>query len=343
MRLNFLLKQQKVWLAVLLLLLTIAVRLLFIKDAAGISPGILDYFSNFATVFLEILIEAFPFLLLGTLGSGIVEVYFSKSDFAKIIPDNKLAAAVMGAGLGLFFPVCECGVIPMARRLVRKGLPVSTGITFLLAAPVINPVVLASTWAAFGWSPILWGRIGLTLLVAIVTGIVFALALNNTESFFDSEKGQPEKNIVFGNTENIPETNPGNVKTVLLIAADEFFEMGQYLVIGSSMAALMQTFIPQTWLLGLGNGPLLSILVMILLAVLLSVCSTVDAFIALAFSSSFSAGSILAFLVFGPMIDIKSMVMLSGLLPRKNLAALIIVPLALTIFSSLVWNLYFPW
>jgi uncharacterized membrane protein YraQ (UPF0718 family) len=133
------------------------------------------------------------------------------------------------------------------------------------------------------------------------------------------------------------------VKTVLLIAADEFFEMGQYLVIGSSMAALMQTFIPQTWLLGLGNGPLLSILVMILLAVLLSVCSTVDAFIALAFSSSFSAGSILAFLVFGPMIDIKSMVMLSGLLPRKNLAALIIVPLALTIFSSLVWNLYFPW
>src|SRR5258708_4661760 len=131
-------------------------------------------FVNFTTVFLGIFIEAAPFLLLGTLASGLVEVFVSREDLARLIPRNVILATLVGAIMGFAFPVCECGVVPLTRRLLSKGLPVSSGIAFLLAAPIINPVVLASTYAAYGWSPILWARFGLGLLVASVIGIIFS-------------------------------------------------------------------------------------------------------------------------------------------------------------------------
>src|SRR5690606_33072362 len=120
------------------------------------------------------------------------------------------------------------------------------------------------------------------------------------------------------------------VQRALRVAADEFFEMGRYLVIGSALAALMQTLVPQSVLTSLGAGPLVSVLVLSALAFVLSVCSTVDAFISLSFVNTFSAGSILAFLVFGPMVDIKSTMMFLGVFRRKIVAYLILLPLLLT-------------
>ena len=132
-----------------------------------------DSMNNFATVFLGIFIEALPFLLLGTLASGIVEVFVSPGVFDRLKGRSPILSAVAGSLMGLVFPVCECGVVPLVRRLYKKGLPISSGIAFLLAAPVINPVVIASTASAFGFGKMLAMRLGFTFLVAAITGLVF--------------------------------------------------------------------------------------------------------------------------------------------------------------------------
>ncbi len=137
-----------------------------------------DLLQNYVTVFLGIFIEAVPFLLLGSLASGLIAEFVSADDIARFFPRNKVLGSLAGAMLGIAFPVCECGVVPVVRRLYQKGLPISAGIAFLLAAPVINPVVIASTYAAFGLSPIFWGRIVFTIVIAFGVGLVFSVQPN---------------------------------------------------------------------------------------------------------------------------------------------------------------------
>ena len=128
--------------------------------------------SVFATRFLGVFVEAVPFLLLGSITSGLIETFVKSDDIMRYLPRNQLGAAVGGAFLGLVFPVCECGVVPVARRLFTKGTPVSLGVAFLLAAPFMNPIVFASTYIAFGVGPVFIGRIIVTLLVAVIVGLV---------------------------------------------------------------------------------------------------------------------------------------------------------------------------
>src|SRR5258708_32091765 len=130
---------------------------------------------TFSTRFLGIFIEAVSFLLLGAVISGLIGAFISNDDMARIVPHNPIAAILVGSMLGFIFPVCECGVVPVTRRLYKKGLPISVGITFLLAAPVMNPIVLASTYAAFGWGPILIGRVIISWIMAVSNCLVFSL------------------------------------------------------------------------------------------------------------------------------------------------------------------------
>ncbi|MFN8418142.1 MAG: permease [Anaerolineae bacterium] len=132
-------------------------------------------FSIFTTRFLGIFIEAVAFLLLGSLVAGLIAVFIRNEDIARLMPRNPVAAVFVGSLLGFIFPVCECGVVPVTRRLYQKGLPVATGVTFLLAAPVMNPIVLASTWSAFGVGPVLIGRFVITFIIAVSIGLLFTL------------------------------------------------------------------------------------------------------------------------------------------------------------------------
>ncbi|MEW6649036.1 MAG: permease [Chloroflexota bacterium] len=305
---------------------------------------LVDTASNFSAVFLGIFIEASPFLLLGTLASGLVDVFFNIKDLNRLVPRNRYLAVVVGGLMGLFFPVCECGSVPLARRLMRKGLPVPVGIAFLLAAPVINPIVLASTFAAFGNTPVFWLRFALTLLIAVFTGMLFLFEADRQRVVRDFTAGSE---VAFHPlAEQEPATLSSEpplgkkIRQVLVVATDEFFELGKYLVIGALMAALMQTFVPQSWLLTLGQGPVFSTVVMMLLAVLLSICSTVDSFIALAFTGIFSSGSILAFLVYGPMVDIKVTLMYWRVFSRRTVLVLILIPLLMTLVSGIVINMW---
>jgi hypothetical protein len=303
-------------------------------------------FATFTTIFLGIFIEAVPFLILGTMASGIVEVFFDQSVLKKYMPASPFLNAILGSLMGLLFPVCECGVVPLVRRLLRKGLSVPAGVSFLLAAPVINPIVIMSTASAFGFSDILYYRIGLTLFVAITTGIVFAAVKTPWEVLRPTQwiTNTKEEEICDCGTCHIHSQEEIGIwqkmKSVFLITADEFFEIGRFLIVGSLVAAGMQTLIPQNFLFQIGQGPVVSVLVMIGTAIILSICSTVDSFVALGFSSIFNQGAILGFLVFGPMVDIKSVMMFSRVFKPKALVYLIVIPFLLVLMTTIILNIH---
>jgi uncharacterized membrane protein YraQ (UPF0718 family) len=295
----------------------------------------------FATVFLGIFIEAMPYLLIGTFISGLVEVFLDQDQMARFIAKRPVPAAVTGAFMGLVFPVCECGVIPLTRRLFHKGLPLSAGIAFLLAAPVMNPIVIFSTAAAFGWGTMLAWRLGLTLLIAILVGLVFSVEKDASHVLLS----KPAFSHDHDHTRDHGAVAPSffqRIQKALLICADEFFEMGRYLIVGALLAAGLQTFISQANLLSIGSGPSLSVLVMMILAIILSICSTVDAFVALGFVGAFSFGSILSFLVFGPMVDIKSVLMYSQVFHRKPVAYIVLLPFLMSLLAGILFNYFMP-
>ena len=271
---------------------------------------------DLVTIFLGILIEAFPFLLLGVLVSQVLGLVMHGERRLAWLPRGRLGSLVSLAGFGILFPVCECGNVPVARRLVARGVPVASAMVFLLAAPALNPVVALSTYAAFRDDPALVAyRLGFTLLIAL--GVGFLLSLHP----------RPHELLRGGGrlSAALDTSGPGAGRGEALRrfatgTLSEFAEMGGVLVVGAALAALTQTLVPRGVLLHLGQGPVLSVAVMMAFAVILSVCSTVDAFVALAYAGTFSDGSLAAFLVYGPMIDVKSILLMLTVFSPKAVA-----------------------
>jgi len=316
--------------AVILALYATITGLLATESSAA---GLLQVFS---TRFLGIFIEAAPFLLMGSVVSGLIEAFISPSDLTRWIPRRMLPATLAGTFMGFAFPVCECGVVPVVRRLYNKGLPMGVGVAFLLAAPVMNPIVFVSTYIAFGWGAVLIGRFVLTALIALAVGLVFSYAAQPMETL----KPVSLAPVRGGSHDTVAGPGLGaGLLNAASVATDEVFEMGRYLIIGSMLAAAMQTVVSQETLLALGQGPVLSVIVMNVLAFVLSVCSTVDAFLALAFAGTFTTGSILSFLTFGPMVDIKSMLMFTGVFRPRIVAYLVLLPFLITTAIAVWINL----
>lgn len=341
-----------IWGTLLLVAISITAR---VGEILGSLPGwleaLLEGASSSTAVFLGIFIEAVPFLLIGTVASGLVEVFISREDLARWLPRSPFSGVLAGSLIGIFFPVGECGGVPFIRRLMHKGMPVPVGIAALLAIPVVNPVVFASTYAAFGSGTILWGRMGFSLVIALLTGLIFSLHSDPhsllRENTPDVYSGNVSLNLPVAGELVASEaaTAPkfaDRLQQALVIAADEFFELGRYLILGALLAAFVQMLVPQSVLLGVGQGPVLSVLGLLLFAVLLSIGSSVDAFTALAFSGSFTAGSILAFLVFGSMIDIKSVLMFTRVFKPKAVMYLVLLPLMLTLVATVFINYFLP-
>ncbi|MHC1781183.1 MAG: permease [Anaerolineaceae bacterium] len=255
---------------------------------------------------------------------------------------------MFGSLMGLGFPVCECGVVPLVRRLFRKGLPVPAGIAFLLAAPIINPIVILSTATAFGFGKMLLLRISFTILISFIVGLVFTVVSTPWDILkptlwiipktCDHQDHHHEEELPAGRS-----TPTQKIVSVFQVALDEFFEMGRYLVLGALIAAGLQTFIPQSILLNIGSGPLTSVLVMMGLAILLSICSTVDSFVALGFVGIFSTGSVLSFLLYGPMVDIKSILMFSRVFRPRTVVYMVVIPFMLVLLIGVSLNTFSGW
>ncbi|SDW13385.1 hypothetical protein SAMN05518855_1001370 [Paenibacillus sp. CF384] len=295
-------------------------------------------FLQLNTIFLSMIMEAIPFILLGVIISGLIQTFLSERWIAAILPRNRYLASLFGCGVGLFFPACECGIVPITRRLIRKGVPLHAGIAFMLTGPIINPIVLFATYIAFGnnWTMVLI-RGGMAIVVAYVTAIVISylypkLPLRGMKGA-DGEIAAGAESM---SAEPIRLPLRSRLYEVMQHAIDEFFSVGKYLVLGAFIAASMQTFIPTSTLMHIGSTPITASLVMIGLAFIMSLCSEADAFIASSFRSTFSVGSLSAFLVFGPMIDIKNTLMLLAVFRGKFVLVLIALVAACTLASSLL-------
>ena len=318
------------------LLLVIAAAVFFGARAIGLAgPGwsmhLLVRGQIAATVFLGIFIEAVPFLLLGTLASGVLQVFARPELIQRLSPRSPFLAALAGVAIGLcFLPVCECGTVPATRRLLAKGAPLPLGIAFLLAAPVVNPVVIVSTSIAFRGQPgMVIGRVALTIAVAVLAGVILG------------RRGATDVVLSPPDSHDHATHDPGPRPLRLLRhAGGEFLEMARYLVVGALIAAVFQTLVPQEAVLALGQGPILSVFVLMGLAVLLSICSTFDSFVALAFAGSFLPGATLAFLVFGPMIDLKSVLLFDTTFRRRTVAALVGLTATLIAATTIAINLF---
>jgi uncharacterized membrane protein YraQ (UPF0718 family) len=262
------------------------------------------------TIFLSIVIEALPFVMLGCVISGALHVFLTPERVKKLLPENKLLSILVGSVLGFFFPSCECGIVPIVHQFVKKDVPTYTAFAFMITAPIINPIVLFSTYIAFGNTVkfVIWRVLG-SLLVALVVGVW--LAYINKESILRKEAFQTDADSAEEHEhEHKKESFWHKCWSVLTHGIDEFFDTGRYLIFGSFLAAAMQTYLPTGAILQLGRTKLLAILVMLILAATLSLCSEADAFIGSSLLSLFGNGPVVGFLVFGPMVDIKNLLMM---------------------------------
>jgi uncharacterized membrane protein YraQ (UPF0718 family) len=297
---------------------------------------------TFKTMFVSIVLEAFPFILLGVMLSSLLQVFVPDRVVQRMIPKNPLLGVVVACLLGVVFPICECGMIPVARRLIKKGFPLYAAVVFLLAGPIINPVVFASTYMAFRGRPeILYGRMGLAFLVAALIGLlVYAFAKKDPlrRNTVDRSHRRHDHHDEHHH-EHAHDSRGGSSGNKLLStfehASGEFFDMGKYLIFGALITAAVQTFLDRGSLVGIANSEWLSTAFMMGFAYVLSICSTSDAFVASSFASTFSASSLVAFLVFGPMIDAKSTLMMLSAFRAKfvaGIAALAFVFVSIGVF-----------
>ncbi|AGA22491.1 hypothetical protein BHY07_01910 [Bacillus subtilis subsp. subtilis] len=285
-------------------------------------------FLQLNSIFISILIEAIPFILIGVILSGIIQMFVSEEMIARIMPKNRFLAVLFGALAGVLFPACECGIIPITRRLLLKGVPLHAGVAFMLTAPIINPIVLFSTYIAFGnrWSVVFY-RGGLALAVSLIIGVILSY------QFKDNQLLKPDEP---GHHHHHHGTLLQKLGGTLRHAIDEFFSVGKYLIIGAFIAAAMQTYVKTSTLLAIGQNDVSSSLVMMGLAFVLSLCSEVDAFIASSFSSTFSLGSLIAFLVFGAMVDIKNLLMMLAAFKKRFVFLLITYIVVIVLAGSLL-------
>lgn len=329
----------------------------------------MQQFSTGLTLFFSLLVEAIPFLLIGVGFSSLLLFFVDERTLIKFLPKSPLLGALAGSLMGIFFPVCECGNVPVARRLITQGAPSSVAVGFLLAAPTINPVVFWATWVAFRDQPeIVFLRVGFTLLIAVTIAWVFSRQpdmrpILQPEVVRQMPKPRAAKPVnpllrsgtflmQSGGTLQMDDpaialltstpNQPVAVKLQLVVdnMIQELKELGAVLVLGSAIAAFVQVAVPRDLILALGQNFITSILAMMLLAAVVSICSTVDSFFALSFASTFTTGSQLAFLVFGPMIDLKNIGLLMTLFKPRAILYIFVLAAQLCFILTLFMNLY---
>ncbi|MEH7315182.1 permease [Priestia megaterium] len=277
------------------------------------------------TIFISILIEALPFILLGVIISGIIQIFVTDEMMAKAIPKNKFGAIVLASVIGALFPACECGIVPITRRLMAKGVPLYAAIPFMLTGPIINPVVLFATFVAFGndWK-IMIERGVVAFLVSLIVGLILAFQFKTPQV----------KNEIHVHTASKKMSE--KIGDALKHTIDEFFSVGKFVIIGGLIAAAMQTYVKTSTLITLGHGVVSSNVVMMGLSYILSLCSSADAFIASSFRSTFNDSAIIAFLVFGPMFDIKNTLIMLSQFKTKFVFSLFVYVFILVLLLSLL-------
>ena len=314
------------WRAPLLVLAALAAAALLARFLSGSGIGAAR---TFLLVFGSLLVEALPFILLGAAVSALIEVFVPASAFARLarLPRG-LQMPVAGLG-GFAFPVCECGSVPVARRLLLKGLHPAAAVTFMLAAPILNPVVLLATAIAYRGRDVLWpmllGRAALGLVVALAVGWAVGSRARATDLLRPGRAVEDHAHDA---------ASEGRWSRYFGHLGDDFTLLARYLVIGAGVAAALQTFLPQDVIGRVATTPVLDVVALMVLAAALSLCSESDAFVAASFVQ-FGMASQLAFLVAGPMVDAKLIALYGGTFGRSVVRTVVLVVFAVTLAGSL--------
>jgi len=324
---------------------------------------------NISIIFISIFFESLPFLLLGSLISSIIETYVPNETITKIIPKNKILGSIVGVFLGFFLPACDCAVIPVSKRLLKKKVPINVAISFMLASPIINPVVLLSTYNAFYrtnpeifWYRLLFGII-IALLIGIIMGIIFEKKQVIINSLLDDDDDKchchkhKEKIEIDEDFKDLAgdfkdsdfeegchchheghesHSLKNDILSICRHTAYDLFEVVKYLMFGALLASLLQVSLPRNILMIFNNNQVLAIIVLMLFAYLISLCSTSDSFVGKSLLSIFNENSIIAYLLLGPMIDIKNTIVLLGNYKKKFVCTLIFLIFVVIFIFSLV-------
>jgi uncharacterized protein len=295
-----------------------------------VDPQQVAWIRTYLVIFGSLLVQAIPFVMMGALAAAAVEVLVPVGTLEKLGRLPRALQLPAAAVAGLAFPICECGSVPVARRLAQRGLMPSAAVTFMLAAPVLNPVVLASTFVAYRGRTTLWlmlgGRLALGMAAAIAVGWVVG-----RRSAAELLKPNPAETHVHAVELERPEARSRRFITHL---GNDFLFMGRYLILGATIAAAIQTFLPSSLLADVAGIPVLSIVAMMALAAALSLCSESDAFVAASFVQ-FGPSAQLAFLVSGPMVDAKLVPLYAGTFRRGFVTAVVVTVTLVTLVGTL--------
>lgn len=268
--------------------------------AALLSRGVMQ---TWATVFIAVCVQATPFLVLGVLVSGAIAAFVPARVFASILPRNPLLAIPVAGVCGVALPGCECGSVPIANRLMDRGVQPSAALAFLLSAPAINPIVLVATAVAFQTDGrMVWARLTAGLLTSVIVGVIW------------ERVGRPE--WLRPRLRQVEQSGFPRWRTFVWTVGGDFAQVAGFLVIGAAAAATFNVLIPAAWMQHVGSSLPLSVLMMAVLAFVLALCSESDAFVAAAFSTIPMVGK-LVFLTVGPAVDVKLFALQAGTFGRR--------------------------
>jgi len=308
-----------------------AVAAILAARSAGLAE--LPLVTTVGVIFTSIVVEALPFILLGAMVSAAIAAWVPDRTFARLARFPRALQVPAAAVAGVGFPVCECGSVPVARRLMMRGIDPAAGIAFMLAAPILNPIVLASTWVAYDGRDkaleMTAARAGLGLAIAILAGSLIGRRAGGSPL-------RPTRDLSASQHEHdASERRP--VAAFSRHLASDFFFMGKFLILGAAASALLQAVLPQSFIAGVGGTPVLSALIMVGIAFALSLCSEADAFVAVSFTA-FPLGSQLAFLVAGPMLDTKLAVLYGATFRRDFIVKLVLVVVPVAVAGSMLFE-----
>lgn len=301
--------------------------LLFISAIFMSNRMLLNWYhliQSFSTIFLSILIEAIPFVLLGAVISSAIQLFLPSGWILNRFSEKKYSSFLFASIAGLFVPICDCGTVPIVSGLLKKGTPFPQTMTFWLASSAVNPIVLIAVYYAFPDQPYLILIRAITgILIAVLTGMVLSISHIDTKNVI--KEISRTQNIGSDLLELNHEGMSGKLKAVMKGARFEFFRVIKYLIIGAMVSSVIQTAVPQAMRGFLSNNVILQLIVMIAAAVFMSTCSTSNAFIGRSFLRSIGVMPVMLYIVLGPMLDFKNMLMLSEVIKKRYLLLLAVM------------------
>ncbi len=311
-------------------------------------------FGDFAKAFLSVLFEGAPFLLLGALISGFVDVFVSSERITKLLPSRAAPSIFLAGLLGLVFPICECGSVIIVRRFIRKGLPLGVATCYMLAAPIVSPIVALSTFKAYTGNNallMLTLRLGFGYAIAVLVAmIVHQLPRRLVAADAGADNTPRRRTGLSVAAEPGADAAPADFaqivagasplrKVMLAIqsATADFLDVTVFFVIGTAITSVFAVGVNREAIAPLAQSPFLSVVALMGLAALLALCSTTDAFVAATQLTAFSPAAQLAFLLFGPVFDLKLFWLYGLIFKRRFVICMALGLFALIAFICWMW------